>query len=250
MSVAESFPQSPSHPFPRQGGDLRLFCFPYAGAGASVFRDWTGGLAAHLTVHPVQLPGREERIGEAPVDRLTPLVQTLCDEMAPSATGPYALFGHSLGALIAFETAREMRRRGHPEPVHLFVSGHGAPQRGVTSERISHLPEAALKERLRRFGGTPEAVLDHPELMALFLPIIRADFAVTETYRYREEPPLAAPITAFGGERDAQAPVETMGGWRRQTRDRFTLHEVPGDHFFVHSHRDLIWDRIRRDLKG
>lgn len=250
MNATDALPEGRPCLNPPRGGNIRLFCLPYAGAGASLFREWVEGLAAHALVHPVQLPGREERIGEAPYDRMGPLVRSVCDEIQTLAAEPYALFGHSLGAMIAFEVAREIRRRGGREPVHLFVSGHSAPQRGARPERISQMPEAALKDRLRRLGGTPEAVLDHPELMALLLPVVRADFNVSETYRYREERPLEVPITAFGGERDSEAPAEIMGEWQRQTENRFLLQTLPGDHFFIHTHRELLWDRIRRDLRG
>jgi medium-chain acyl-[acyl-carrier-protein] hydrolase len=188
-------------------------------------------------------------MGESPINRLPPLVQLVCDEMAPSAGESYALFGYSFGALVAFELAREMRRRGFREPAHLFVAAHEAPQLERGKERISDLPDAALKERLRTFGGTPGAVLDHPELMALLLPVIRTDFAVTESYRYREDPPLTCPITVFGGREDPVADLDAMDGWRVQTLDRFSLHALPGSHFFIHKHVETIWDKIRQDLE-
>lgn len=238
----------------RDGETIRLFCFPYAGAGASVYispgRQWPDALAEIATVHPVQLPGREGRISEPPFEQLPPLIQSVCDEIESLAAAPYALFGHSLGALIAFELVRELRRRGKPEPLHLFASAHAAPRMGGRSECISHLPEETLKERLRELGGTPEEVLAHPELMELLLPVIRADFAVTESYRYEDEPPLSCPITAFAGTEDAQVAVKSVDAWRNETTGPFAIHAMPGDHFFIHTHTERIWESIRRALRS
>ncbi|MGH9360354.1 MAG: thioesterase II family protein, partial [Thermoanaerobaculia bacterium] len=226
---------------------FRLFCLPYAGGGASIYRAWRGELPAGVELCPVQLPGRETRLREPPFTRLEPLVAALADAL-PFAALPFAFFGHSMGALVAFELARELRRRGGPEPLHLFLSGRRGPLVPSREEPIYDLPEAQFLERLRQLNGMPEEVLGHGELMALLLPLLRADFALHETWSHRPEEPLAAGISAFGGLADPEVTREDLEGWRGETRGRFHLRSFPGDHFFLHSARALVTAAVARDL--
>lgn len=214
---------------------MRLICFPYAGGGASVFRSWADSeFLADIEVCAVQLPGREARITEPPVCDLRRLVPLLREALEPYLDRPFAFFGHSVGALVSFELARELRRIRGVEPSHLFVSGCPAPHL-QDSERICDLPEDEFLARLGRFNGTPPEVLNHPELMQLMLPALRADFSLRDRYVYREEPPLDCPITAFGGMSDQHVSGVVLGSWRRHTRERFQLWLFQGDHFFVRS---------------
>lgn len=231
----------------RPGARLRLFCFPYSGGGTTPFREWQALLPAAVEVSPVLLPGREARIGEPAFDRLPPLVAALDDALAPALDLPYAFFGHSVGALVAFELARALRRRGATPPVHLFVSAHPAPQL-PDLDRRHDLPEDALIAELRRFQGTPEEVLDNPELMRLVLPTLRRDFAVAETYEHAPEPPLDCPLTAFGGLADPRAGRAELVPWQKQTRAAFKLRMFPGGHFFLGSHRELVLQAIAGEL--
>lgn len=212
---------------------VRLFCLPYAGGGASLYRPWQEALPQTIEVCAVQLPGREGRLREAPIAALKALVPIIADGLAPSlATGAFAFFGHSMGAILAFELARELRRRGKPSPTHLFASACPAPH--IPDEDWTHeLPDAELVERLRELGGMSEEVLAHRELMEMILPVFRADAAVTETYRHAEEPPLDVPITAFGGLADAKATPADMEAWRRHTQSTFVRALVPGGHFYL-----------------
>lgn len=234
---------------PRPDARVRLFCFPYAGGGASFYRPWIACLAPDVHVHPVQLPGRETRMREDSHDRLEPLVAALADALRPHLDRPFALFGHSMGALIAFELTRELVRRQAPAPVRLLVSGFRAPQlpRGAVTRH--DLPEPALVAELGRLGGTPPEVLAHPELMELMLPLLRADFAVVETYAHREAPPLECPISAFGGVDDEDAGEAQMDAWRAQTRGAFALHMFPGGHFFLKDATDAVIALIARELQ-
>jgi medium-chain acyl-[acyl-carrier-protein] hydrolase len=227
---------------------LRLFCFPYAGGGASAYRGWAPALPPDVEVCPVQLPGRESRLREPPFDRPEPLVLALADALQPHLGLPFAFFGHSMGAMLSFELARELRRRGRPLPLHLFVSGRRAPQVPAREEDIHDLPEPEFVAKLRELNGTPEEVLQHAELMRLLIPVLRADFALNETYVFRPEEPLDLGISAFGGLGDAEVNREDVEGWREHVRGSFRLRMLPGDHFFLHSARDLVTESVARDL--
>lgn len=235
-------------PKPNPQTRLRLFCFPYAGSGASIFRTWSNNLPAEIEVRPVQLPGRESRLAEPPFTRLSPLVQTLTYVLRPYLNMPFAFFGHSMGALISFELARHLRRQHGLGPGYLFVSGSRAPQIPDPDPPIHQLPESAFMEELRGLHGTLEPILQNAELMQLLLPVLRADFAVCETYVYVTEDPLACPISAFGGLQDCEVSCNDLAAWRDQTYSFFTLRMLPGDHFFLHSAQAPLLQAISRDL--
>jgi surfactin synthase thioesterase subunit len=227
---------------------LRMFCFPYAGGGALAFRTWPAGLPPEVEVCPVQLPGRENRLRERPFTRLPHLIEVLVDVLMPYMQMPFVFFGHSVGALIGFELARELRTRDRAGPLHLFVSARRAPQLAEPNPPMHQLPEADFVDRLKEFNGTPQAVLREPELMALFIPILRADFALLETYLYAEAQPLDCPITAFGGMQDGKATREELTAWRCQTRGEFRLQLFPGGHFYLQNAQRLLLQAITRDV--
>jgi medium-chain acyl-[acyl-carrier-protein] hydrolase len=227
---------------------IRLFCFPYAGGGASIFRHWANGLPEFVEVCPVQLPGRETRFREAAFTRLGPLIEALAGELGPYLDPPFAFFGHSMGALLAFELARRLRRDGRPQPVGLFVSGCGAPQIRTQESPIHALPVADFRERLRGLNGTPAAVLDNDELMDLLLPTLRGDFALCETYTYTPAPPLSCPISAWGGLGDDTVGRQELDAWRAQTTGSFRLRMLRGDHFFLQSAQPLLLRALAAEL--
>lgn len=231
------------------GLDLRLFCLPCAGGGASAFRAWRADLPASIDLCPIQLPGRETRLHEHPFTTMEPLVAALADALEPHLGMPYALFGHSMGALTAFELARELRRRGKPEAVRLFVAGFASPETPRTRER-HRMNDRDLIAELRDFGGTPAVLLNDAEMMRHVLPILRADFSVIETYRRRDEAPLDIPISGMAGAEDREAPAVAMTGWGRQSSAGFRLTVFSGDHFFVHAAnvRKAVVEVIARDL--
>lgn len=211
-------------------GRLRLFCFPPAGGGSSFFRAWFELKLDGIEICPVQLPGREARLEEPPFTRLTPLIQSLAPIIPHDK--PFSLFGHSLGALICFELARELRRHGLPSPQHLFLSAAPAPQLPLKPPR-HQLPRDDFVRELRNLGGTPEVVLNNSELLAYFMPLLRADFSVADTYEYRAEAPLACPICVFGGESDPEVDYYGLSPWQAQTQNEFRLQMFPGDHFYL-----------------
>ncbi|WP_433527966.1 thioesterase II family protein [Micromonospora sp. CA-263727] len=216
---------------PRPAAATRLVCLPYAGGAAAVYRAWGQLAPSHVEVCPVELPGRGVRMGEEPYRRLTPLVRALADALEPLLDRPYALFGHSMGGLLAFELARLLRRRGRPGPSHLFVSAAPAPDRRH-EPTVHDASDAEVKAHLRALNGTPPEVLENEELMALALPIIRADFAVLETYEFIDEPPLDTPLTVFGGTADRTVRPAELAGWRDHATT-VDLRMLPGDHFFI-----------------
>jgi len=222
---------------------MRLICFPYAGAGASAFRSWPDGLPSDVEICAVQLPGRESRITEPPVADLRELVPRLSDALEPYLDRPFAFFGHSIGALVCFELARELRRARGLEPVHLFVSGCPAPHH-PDSDRLSELSESEFVDRLKQFNGTPPEVLHHPELMQLVLPTLRADFSLRDRYLHRDEPPLSCPITAFGGMADGHVSGAKLEGWKRHSRERFQLWLFQGDHFFLRTAQEPMLEAL------
>jgi medium-chain acyl-[acyl-carrier-protein] hydrolase len=220
-------------PRPNRLADLRLFCFPFAGGGASLFRLWPDRLPASVELCAMQLPGRETRLRETSHQRIGPLIDDLVAALVADLDKPFALFGHSMGALVAFELARELRRQNLPRPKLLIASGRFAPQLRHRRRAIHALPEAEFREELRLLDGTPQALLDHSELMSLFSPIIRADLAVNETYTYRDEPPLELPILALGGLTDPWVHQDELEGWRLQTSNTFECEQFSGGHFFL-----------------
>jgi medium-chain acyl-[acyl-carrier-protein] hydrolase len=234
---------------PRPQARLRLFCFPYAGSGASVFRTWPRGLPTDVEVCPVQLPGRGTRLMERPFSRLAPLVQALAQALFPLLDKPFAFFGHSLGALVGFEVARELRRQYDVYPVRLFVSSGHAPQIPRRGLPIHALPEREFLEELHSLNGTPIELLAHRELMEIMLPILRADFALYEDYVYVPDFPLNCPIMAFGGLEDRKVSHRDLEAWRDQTRVAFSLRMFPGDHFFLNATASPLLQVLSRELQ-
>ena len=235
-------------PKPNPAARLRLFCFPYAGGGASIYRTWATTLPAEIEVYPVQPPGRETRLRDRAFTRFPPLIDSLASAIEPYLNMPFAFFGHSMGALTSFELTRQLRRQGGPLPVHLFLSGHRAAQLPNDEEPIYHLPDAEFVQELRSLNGTPDQVLQNEELMRLMLPLLRADFELCNMYNYIQEEPLPCPITAYGGLQDEEANRDTLSAWREQTSGQFTLRMFPGDHFYLHSARALLLQTLAQDL--
>lgn len=175
------------------------------------------------------------------------LLEALGKALRPYLDQPYALFGHSLGALISFEFACHCRRWCNRQPNYLFFSGRQAPHIPDPSP-LHALPEQAFLRELKRLNGTPKAVLENPEMMQLLIPILRADLAIDETYEYRSELPLEAPITVFGGEQDSEVNRVQLEAWRQYTSANYSLQMFPGDHFFVDTARSSLLQVLSRQL--
>lgn len=230
---------------PRRAARLRLVCIPFAGGGASVFRSWGDALPQSVEVWAVQLPGREERLGEPRFSSRRELTRALADALAPQLTMPFVLFGHSMGARLAFELTRELRARNALTPEHLVVSGRQAPH--VPSSRkvpYSDLGPDEFLEEVRKMNGTPKEVFDEPELLELVLPILRADFAINEHEPHVDGPPLSCPITAIRGVDDELVTANNLAAWRTHTTGPFAQFTFPGDHFYLMPQRTALLELL------
>ncbi|MGH3854185.1 MAG: thioesterase II family protein [Pseudonocardiaceae bacterium] len=221
---------------PRPAARLRLICLPPAGGGASRYRDWPAHLPDDVEVVSVQLPGRENRFNERPIESMEELVGPLINGLAGYLVAPFALFGHSMGAMIAFELIRRLRPRG-VRPVHLFASGCRAPDLPSRSPDWHTLPDPEFIAAIGGLGGIPPELMAESEFLDAMLPTLRSDCALTETYVFRPEAPLGCPVSAFGGLQDKEVPPEDVRAWSRHTTGPCTVHLLPGDHFFVNSAR-------------
>lgn len=236
-------------PQPRSQPRFRLFCFPYAGGGVAAYRSWPNHLPADVEVCSVQLPGRDDRMREKPCSDLKALVDVLANGLAPRLVPPYAFFGHSMGALIAYELVRCLRGQGANPPVHLFVSARRAPHVPNPDPPCHQLPDQGFLQILvRRYNGIPQAILAEPELMKLFLPILRADFTLMETYQHVAAEPLDQAITVFGGMDDQIVSRAGLAAWKDVTRGAFEVHMMPGGHFFLQNAQAALLEVIARQL--
>lgn len=228
---------------------LRLFCFPYAGGGSSSFRNWAEDLPPGVEVWAVVPPGRASRLSEHPYRRLAPLVDSLTDAIRPHLGLPSLFFGHSLGALAAYEVACSLRACGAGEPSCLLVSGHRAPHLPDRRPPGHTLPDSGLVAEIRRLGGASEDVLGNPELLELLLPTLRSDLEVAETYSYVPREPLRCPILAFGGEADPRVSPEELRAWRGHTTNSFLQRTFPGGHFYLYEERPALLASVSAEIR-
>ncbi len=233
---------------PNSRAHFRLFCFPYAGGSSAIYRPWTRQIHPDIEVVPAALPGREFRLQEPAYTRLEPLVEALAREIFPYLDRPFALFGHSMGAMISFELARRLRAEHGIEPEHLFVSGRRAPQLPETDPEIHNLPEPEFIAEVARLNGTPREVLEHAELMEMLIPMLRADFSVCYTYDYVPGAPLTCSLTALGGTKDEDVDRAKLEGWCVHTRGRCRIRMLEGDHFFINQQHPAILPIIAETL--
>jgi medium-chain acyl-[acyl-carrier-protein] hydrolase len=236
-----------AHRKPNSLAKYRLFCLPYAGGAASVYREWQDALPREIEVCAVELPGRGVRFNDRPFDKMDALVPALVEGLLPLLDKPFALFGHSMGAVIAFELTRLLRERGRA-PVHLFPSAHRAPHLPDDRDAIHGLAHREFLARVQELGGMPSSVLENEELLEIVVPILRVDFQLIETYVHRPGEPLDCPVTAFGGLEDEHAERAQIAPWSEHTRGAFALRMLPGDHFFLQDSRATMVREIARAL--
>jgi acyl transferase domain-containing protein/surfactin synthase thioesterase subunit/NADPH:quinone reductase-like Zn-dependent oxidoreductase/NAD(P)-dependent dehydrogenase (short-subunit alcohol dehydrogenase family)/acyl carrier protein len=235
-------------PAPVANPRARLFCFPYLGGLASIFSPWAKRLPADIELRALQLPGRPPRTTETPINQLEPLLDAICAAVAPFTDRPYAFYGHSLGALTAYEVACGLRRRGLAPPSQLFLAAYPAPDAAKPVGRIHDLPAPELAAALSHLGGIPAAVLEDKELLALFLPSLRADLTIVHEYRYAARRALALPATLFAGDRDHLVSRPQLQAWQARFELPIAVEVVPGGHLFIKEAEVQLLARIETDF--
>ncbi len=227
---------------------LRLFCFHYLGGGASAFRQWSDSFPPEIQVCPIQLPGRESRINEQPFQRIESLVEMLAQVLYPYLDRPFAFYGHSMGALISFELARQLRRQHGLIPVHLFAAAYYAPHTISPFQKINDMKESELISSLPRLLDAPESLLKNTEFIEALLPTVKADLQIVGKHVYSDEEPLACPISAFGGLQDKEVSDDDLSAWSKHTQSKFNLQMFPGKHLFLLSDREILFQSIIQEL--
>ncbi|MBV9761946.1 MAG: thioesterase [Acidobacteriaceae bacterium] len=234
---------------PDLAAPLRMFCFPYAGGDAHIFRGWQKRVPEGVNVCPIYLPGRGRRMAEPRHRRMESLVRAVAEAVAPWAGAPFVLFGHSMGAIISFELARLLDRRFGVSPVRLLVSGRIAPQEPDLDPPTYNLPQREFLLELKRLNGTDEELLANSEAMELLTPIVRADFEAVQTYSFVEGPRLRCPITAYGGLADIDTPRERVESWRAVTESQTVVKMFPDGHFFINARGNSFFQALAEDLQ-
>jgi surfactin synthase thioesterase subunit len=225
--------------------DNRVFAFPFSGAGTIIYQSWVKEFEQeNISLIGVQLPGRENRYKEELMTDLRKVINQLMDEFQLLSDKPFVFFGHSLGGLIAFEVCRELRRRNKPLPAHLFISAFRAPNMQNPNPELHNLSDQQLVQKIREYGGTPESILSNADMMALFTPILKADFKLFETYEYQQEAPLDCPITTFCGDADSIVKPEYMKDWHQQSALPIKQNLLQGAHFFLDQSKQTIIQQI------
>ncbi len=230
---------------------ITLFCFPYAGGSAAVFSKWRVLLDKNIDFAPIELAGRGRRIREQMFKSIAEAVDDVFKIINPAlGNNPYALLGHSMGSVIAFELYYKLKENNLPEPVHIFFSGRGAPHIPMNDKKKFHLmPEEQFKKEMIQLGGTAKEFFEHPELLEVFLPLLRSDLKVNESYIYKEKPvKLNCSITILNGLKDEDVRPEEVEAWKIHTNRDCTIHNFPGGHFFINEETRKIVDIINNTL--
>jgi len=236
-------------PQAKPGAEMRLFLFPYAGSSPATFWNWAAKFPDHIETWIAHYPGRGSRYNEAPAKKLSTLVNGIFQTIPSLLDKPFAFFGHSLGGLVAYELAHALHRNNLQQPTVLFISACGAPPLHHPQPLIHTLPDPEFLKALQELNGIPQEVVNQPELLEFFIPMLRADFEVAESYRYDpSKKPLACPIVAFSGSDDSRVSPEQMEGWASHTISENKSIYFSGDHFFLNAAKDEIVQSIIQEM--
>jgi surfactin synthase thioesterase subunit len=233
---------------PAPDPQVRLLCFPHAGSSAAAYGSWSGLLPPQIDVCPIEYPGRGSRRAERPFVRVPALVASLVSGLAPALTAPFGVFGHSMGALIGFEFVRQLRRLGLPSPIGLFIAGCRAPSLPASKPPVFALSDDDLLKELQSLNGTPDEILMNPEFVRLFMPTLRADFELADTYCYRRGAGLECPVFVYGGADDRETRPDELPGWASETNGPLALRTYPGDHFFLERAESAVMRDLAADV--
>ncbi|MEV8505704.1 alpha/beta fold hydrolase [Actinoplanes sp. NPDC051475] len=232
---------------PASDATMSLVCLPHAGGSASFYFPVSRALAPAIDVVAVQYPGRQDRRHEPNIDSLTELADRIVDALSPSDGRPFALFGHSMGAVLAYEVALRLTAAGLPAPSRLFLSGRRAPSRH-RDDRVHLMSDRDILAQIRRLNGTEAAALDDPDIRDMILPVMRSDYRAVETYRHDSSRVLACPVTVLTGDRDPLVTIEEARAWEEHTSGTTELVVLPGGHFYLVEQSERVLDLIRRRL--
>ncbi|WP_052692082.1 thioesterase II family protein [Teredinibacter purpureus] len=224
---------------------VRLYCFSHAGGGASVYYPWNSYFSDAVEVCPVQLPGREERLGEPLIDDFENLIGSLLPIIASSIDRPYAIYGHSLGACIGYEIAKRLYTEYALSPLCYFGGAHRSPCKPYYYPSVRGLPNAELTKMVTRFNGLPQAFLDSQEMMDLMLPVLRSDLFLCESYRYVPSLPLPSDIIVFSGQFDRNVTADKLSSWKNHSTKEVTFISLDGDHFFLKTHKNNVLEVVQ-----
>ncbi|GAA0736782.1 thioesterase II family protein [Clostridium oceanicum] len=234
---------------PKSKDKLRLFCFPYAGGGSSVFRKWTNMFPSDVGVYPIQYPGRENRIGEKPIKKMEDLIEKIYDSIKDYLKDvPFVFFGHSLGTKIIYELTLKIERELNIKPKALIVSAGRAPFY-LESKPIYHLKDDEFVKELKRFSGTPKEILSNKDLMKIFIPMLRADFQIDETYIKKNLEKLDVPILGFMGTKDEEMTLKELKDWEKVTKKTFKYEMIEGGHLFINTNKESVISSITKYLR-
>lgn len=230
-------------------GDIVLFCFPYSGAGALAYKNWRDSLPDHIELAAIQLPGRETRFAERPYEDLGELINDLGHAITRHLSKPFAFFGHSFGSLIAFELTLWLKRNAQPTPSQLFISSFRAPSLPANKPYANDLPRHELIERLKSYNGTDDSILNNEEIIDLFLPALRADLKICESYRSPLSPAVETPITIYFGMKDELVKAESLSDWKLCSTLPAEFKSFEGDHFYLNTgEREKLIDHMTSKL--
>ncbi len=235
-------------PLPRAQAKLALYCLPFAGGSSNSFRSWAPLLPPAVELRAVELPGHGSRLNENLYRRMDEIIPPLAEAISASIDRPFAIFGHSMGALLGYELVLQLQEEYGKLPEHVFLSGHGAPTLPEREEPIHQLPKPEFLAKIRQYNGTPHEVLENNELMELMEPILRADFEVCETYQPNSVRPMDAHLTVMGGIADPGASRNDLESWQDFTKKSFNIRMFPGDHFYLLQHKMTLLQAILQDI--
>ena len=237
--------------FKNNNGLVRLFCFHYGGAGASMYKGWSEQLSAYLDLFAIQLPGRETRFNEPLLYNINTVVDEICKAIAANLDKPYIFFGHSIGALLCHKVAQELMLSNAKLPEALFVSGCRPPHMPLRRSPIHALPDQQFKAEVLRYNGIPKELIEHQEnILEIYLPILRADFTLSETFQIKEVMQLSSNIFAFGGTHDSSVFEEDIKAWKEYTNKNFDYKMYNGDHFFIKEYTNDIISLLNLYVKN
>jgi medium-chain acyl-[acyl-carrier-protein] hydrolase len=235
---------------PRSSIAARLYCLPHAGGTARIFHPWRKLLRTDIEIRTLEYPGHGSRLGEPLLGTIEEMARSAADQLTQDQGVPYALFGHSMGSLVAFETCRVLASRGAAMPSLLIACGHNGPRVLRAAPPVHNSSHDTFVAHLRTLGATPPDVFNTPDLLELMLPILRSDFRACETYSAAERPPIPLPIAVYGGLGDKDTSRNALLAWQEETSGPCVVRMFPGGHFFITDCADHVVSTLERDLIG